>query len=259
VQPDRHGQAATGCSPTRSVGRSSQTGSTGDSSPSLAPSSCPDWTSTGSVTAMRPPRCAPACRCMSCPPGWATPTRRSPSRCMPTCSKATITRPPRPQPRRSWERMATPRWELLTTVDHRQQKGPGGGRGLSRVPAGQRLVSARGLEPPRAEAHMALNHARLPIPPRRRGDSCRGRKREYANRPIPVQSCTGRFGCCHDAARPRPARPTDRCRRAGRRARSACRPACSSGRPTRSPTARRSPRCGGPSPGCGCRTRSHGR
>jgi hypothetical protein len=32
-----------------------------------------------------------------------------------------------------------------------------------------RSVSAGRLELPRAEAHMALNHARLPVPPRRRG------------------------------------------------------------------------------------------
>jgi hypothetical protein len=37
------------------------------------------------------------------------------------------------------------------------------------------LVSEGGLEPPQELSHMALNHARLPIPPLRRGD------REYRN------------------------------------------------------------------------------
>jgi hypothetical protein len=51
-----------------------------------------------------------------------------------------------------------PNVHLLTTVDHEHDKAPAPAGALSCVSAGQRLVSAGGLEPPRAEAHMALNH-----------------------------------------------------------------------------------------------------
>ncbi len=69
-------------------------------------------------------------------------------------------------------------------------EGARSGRALRQLPPVRRRVRARGLEPPRAEAHRDLNPARLPVPPRPRAATAYRRR---ATRPRSGRRLSGRL------------------------------------------------------------------